>query len=101
MRDTDANETAKLSDFQEELVQAAAALNGDQLKDIYPFKLVENMTVSTGLKYVEDAFKKFYDDGKKTKEINGAEDSVSADAATRATTKTFMQQVFSCLVCDN
>ncbi|KAK6232645.1 hypothetical protein SCA6_002718 [Theobroma cacao] len=101
MRDTDAKETAKLSDFQEELVQAAAALNGDHLKDIYPFKLVENMTVSSGLKYVEDAFKKFYDDGQKAKEINGAGDSLSADAQpTRTTTKTFMQKVFSCLVCD-
>ncbi|XP_012464991.1 non-specific phospholipase C3 [Gossypium raimondii] len=96
MRDTDAKETAKLSDFQEELVQAAAALKGD------PFNLVENMTVSSGLKYVEDAFKKFYDDGQKAKEINEVEDTVSADASTRRTTasKTFMQKVFSCLVCD-
>ncbi|KAK8260354.1 hypothetical protein V6Z12_D13G116900 [Gossypium hirsutum] len=96
MRDTDAKETAKLRDFQEELVQAAAALKGD------PFNLVENMTVSSGLKYVEDAFKKFYDDGQKAKEINEVEDTVSADASTRRTTasKTFMQKVFSCLVCD-
>ncbi|XWS57977.1 hypothetical protein CRYUN_Cryun09bG0219800 [Craigia yunnanensis] len=91
------NRSSPRTDCPEELVQAAAALNGDQLKDIYPFKLVDNMTVSTGLEYVEEAFKKFYDDGKKTKEINGAEDSVSADAPTRETTKTFMQKVFSCL----
>ncbi|XVF56681.1 hypothetical protein PTKIN_Ptkin06aG0140000 [Pterospermum kingtungense] len=102
MRDTDAKETEKLSDFQEELVQVAAALKGDHIYN--PFKLVENMTVSSGLKYVEDAFKKFHDDGKKAKEINGAEDSVLADApptSTRTTTKTFMQKVFSCLVCDH
>ena len=101
MRETDAKESEKLSDFQEELVQTAAALNGDYLKDIYPFKLVENMTVSAGLKYVEDTFNKFHDDSKKAKEINGAEDSVSVDAPTRTTTNTFMQKVFSCLICDH
>ncbi|OMO68811.1 phospholipase C 3-like protein [Corchorus olitorius] len=56
------------------------------------------MTVSTGLKKVEDAFRKFYDDGKKEKEINGAGagESVSVDAEhtdTRTTNKTSMQQM--------
>lgn len=102
MRETDAKETAKLSDFQEELVLAAAAVKGDHLNGI---SLPENMTVSRGLQFVEDAFKKFSDDGKKAREINGAEDTVSADAhaptTTRTTSKTFMQKLFSCLVCDN
>ncbi|KAK8532184.1 hypothetical protein V6N12_053630 [Hibiscus sabdariffa] len=70
MRSTEAKETAKLSDFQEELVQVAAALKGE------PLKLVENMNVSSGLKHVKDALKKFYDDGQnqKAKEINFREE---------------------------
>ncbi|KAE8713312.1 Non-specific phospholipase C3 [Hibiscus syriacus] len=57
-------------------VQVAAAFKGEGLK------LVENMDVSSGFKYVEDAFKKFYDDGQKAKEMNGFEGTVTADAST-------------------
>ncbi|KAL4341995.1 hypothetical protein GQ457_08G020340 [Hibiscus cannabinus] len=102
MRATEAEETAKLSDFQEDLVQTAAALKGETSSKT-PLKPVENMTVSSALEYVEEAFNKFYEDGQKAKENKGVEGTVSADASTRTTTasKTFMQKVFSCLVCGN
>ncbi|KAE8713311.1 Non-specific phospholipase C4 [Hibiscus syriacus] len=89
MRHTDAKETAKLSDFQQELVQVATALKGD------PLKVVDNMTVSSGLKYVEDAFSKFYDGGKKAKKINGVDDIVSAVASGAKTSTTFVKNIFS------
>ncbi|KAJ4952836.1 hypothetical protein NE237_029668 [Protea cynaroides] len=59
LREAEANENAKLNDFQQILVQMAAALNGDHRKDIYPDKLVENMTIGEAIKYCEDAFNKF------------------------------------------
>ncbi|KAI9187086.1 hypothetical protein LWI28_024224 [Acer negundo] len=104
MRDTDAKEDEELSDFQQELVQLAAALKGDFTKDIFPDKILENMTAAKGLKYVEDAFKKFYDDCHKARE-NGADESeivLLPNQPTKKTPpKTFVQKLFSCLVCDN
>ncbi|KAK3198354.1 hypothetical protein Dsin_021769 [Dipteronia sinensis] len=104
MRDTDAKEDAELSEFQQELVQLAAAFKGDFTKDIFPDKILENMTVAKGLKYVEDAFKKFYDDCHKARE-NGADESeivLLPNQPTKKTPpKTFVQKLFSCLVCDN
>ncbi|XWS58662.1 hypothetical protein CRYUN_Cryun08bG0053900 [Craigia yunnanensis] len=41
MREIDAKETVKLSEFQEELVQMAAVLNRDHKKEIYPHRPVE------------------------------------------------------------
>jgi phospholipase C len=59
LRESGPNEDAPVSDFQSELVQLAAVLNGDHTKDIYPDKLVEGMTVAEAAKYVEDACIKF------------------------------------------
>ncbi|KAJ4785632.1 Non-specific phospholipase C4 [Rhynchospora pubera] len=59
LREIGANEEAKISDFQRELVQMAAALNGDCTKDIYPDKLAEGMTVAEAAHYVNDAYKIF------------------------------------------
>ncbi|KAJ4805546.1 Non-specific phospholipase C4 [Rhynchospora pubera] len=59
LREIGANEEAKISDFQRELVQMAAALNGDCTKDIYPHKLAEGMTVAEAAHYVNDAYKIF------------------------------------------
>ncbi|XP_010258490.1 PREDICTED: non-specific phospholipase C4-like [Nelumbo nucifera] len=55
----DANERANLSEFQAELVRVAATLKRDYKKDIYPEKLVVDMTVKDAAAYCEDAFKKF------------------------------------------
>lgn len=60
LRQTGAKEEAKISDFQKELVQLAAVLNGDHTKDIYPDKLVEGMTVAEAAQYVIDAYNVFH-----------------------------------------
>lgn len=59
LRQTGAKEDAKISDFQKEMVQLAAVLNGDHAKDIYPDKLMEGMTVAEAAQYVNNAYKVF------------------------------------------
>ncbi|KAJ0015025.1 hypothetical protein Pint_20845 [Pistacia integerrima] len=105
MREGDAKEDAKLTDFQKELVLMTAMLNGDHRKDIYPHKLVENMLVSEGAKYVEDAFKIFCHECEKAKE-RGVDESTIIDIdivnqPTERPFKSFAQKILSCLVCDN
>lgn len=60
MRERGAKEDVPVSDFQSELVQLAAVLNGDHTKEIYPDKLVEGMTVAEAADYVKDACEKFF-----------------------------------------
>ncbi|XP_057980655.1 non-specific phospholipase C3-like isoform X2 [Malania oleifera] len=102
LRETEANEETKLSEFQEELVQMAATLNGDHKKDEYPYKLVENMNVSEALAYVKGAFKTFLDE--MTVNKNGTHESeineLTNFASTQSTNKSFVQKIFSCLICD-
>ena len=59
LRERGANEDALISDFQSELVQLAAVLNGDHTKERYPDKLVQGMTVADAAQYVNDACQKF------------------------------------------
>ncbi|GKV07482.1 hypothetical protein SLEP1_g19257 [Rubroshorea leprosula] len=98
----EANERAPLSEFQEELVQLAAVLKGDHKKDIYPHKLVENMTVAEGVKYVEEAFLAFCDECHKAKE-RGADESeiVVLTCPPSPKPRSFAHKIFSCLICDN
>ncbi|KAJ9179817.1 hypothetical protein P3X46_008137 [Hevea brasiliensis] len=67
---------ANLSEFQEELVQMAAVLNGDHKEEIYPQNLVKGMKVSKAGMYVEEAFKKFCDECKKARECGVDESEV-------------------------
>jgi phospholipase C len=67
MRPTEAAEHATISDFQAELVQLGAALNGDHVKDTYPHKLVEGMTVADAARYCNSAFKAFQDECERCK----------------------------------
>ncbi|KAJ4785366.1 Non-specific phospholipase C4 [Rhynchospora pubera] len=59
LRERGAMEEAPISDFQTELVQLAAVLNGDHTKEIYPNKLVKGMTVVEAAQYASDAYAKF------------------------------------------
>ncbi|KAF5202361.1 Non-specific phospholipase c3 [Thalictrum thalictroides] len=72
MHEREADE--KLTEFQQELVQMVATLNGDCYKDIYPDKLVENMSVPEAIKYCEDGFQKFLTSSENAKK-NGADES--------------------------
>ncbi|GAV89013.1 Phosphoesterase domain-containing protein [Cephalotus follicularis] len=98
MRETKANGDAKLSEFQQELVQLAATLNGDHKKDIYPHKLVENMSVADGAKYFQDAFEKFCRECERAKEsgVDLSEIVVLATSHTVKISKSWMHNIFSC-----
>ncbi|KAL4355988.1 hypothetical protein HN51_027363 [Arachis hypogaea] len=104
LREVGAQEQAKLSEFQEELVQMAATLNGDHKKSIYPNKLVENMTVLDAIKYIEDAFNTFLDECNKAKQsgVDGSQivDCADKNKSTPPNSKNFFQKLLSCIVCD-
>ncbi|XP_057451238.1 non-specific phospholipase C4-like [Lotus japonicus] len=105
LREAAANEEAKLSEFQEELVQLAATLNGDHRKSIYPNKLTENMSVSDAAKYVEDAFKTFLYECEKARQ-NGADESEIVECADCASahapsnSRNFLNKMLSCITCN-
>ncbi|CAI9764919.1 unnamed protein product [Fraxinus pennsylvanica] len=105
LREAEAEDEAKLSEFQEELVQMAAVLCGDHRKENFPHSLFENMTVAGAVEYVDNSFKKFLDECEKAKE-NGEQESTicipieSTDSATPVESKSFVSKFFSCLVCD-
>ncbi|KAL6964877.1 Non-specific phospholipase C4, partial [Sarracenia purpurea var. burkii] len=101
LRATEAKENAKLTEFQEELVQMAATLCGDHKKDIYPDKLVENMTVGQAVKYVNSAFKKFLDECEKEMDNGAGESSATpkVEPAAQAKSKSFASKFFSCIAC--
>lgn len=69
MRSTDAEEHREISEFQAELVQLGAVLNGDHGKDVYDNdKLVEGMTVAEAAEYCQDAFCRFTEECKRCQE---------------------------------
>ncbi|KAK4414357.1 Non-specific phospholipase C4 [Sesamum alatum] len=108
LRETEAKDNAKLSEFQDELVQMTAALCGDHRKEGFSHKLVENMTVADGVEYVKGAFKKFLDECEKARR-NGADGSTicipTGDSASTTTntpvpkSKSFVSKLFSCISC--
>ncbi|KAJ6379725.1 hypothetical protein OIU76_016383 [Salix suchowensis] len=99
LREGAAKEDAKLSEFQVELVEMAAVLNGDLKKDVYPQQLVDGLNVSVAAKYVDSAFSRFCDECDKAKR-NGVEESEIICLEKPATkSKSFAHKLFSCLVC--
>lgn len=103
LRESGTKEAAQLNDFQEQLVQLAATMNGDHKKDIYPHKLVENMTVLEAVKYVEAAFKVFCSEREGAPEngLNNADRVDQADESARTAPRSFFQRLFSCVICDH
>ena len=105
LREAEAKEDAKLSEFQEELVQMAAALKGDHKKDTYPHKIVEDMNVADASVYVHSAFNRFLDECQKAK-TSGSYDSsyivvCPPTPPKRPSSKSFAHKLFSCLICDH
>ncbi|CAD6335133.1 unnamed protein product [Miscanthus lutarioriparius] len=105
LRRTAAAEHAPLSEFQEELVQLAAVLNGDHTKDSYPHKLVEGMTVAEAeaARYCVDAFKAFRDECEKCKK-RGEDGShiptVKPSSSGKDKSKSsFVSKALACLPC--
>ncbi|KAL9686017.1 hypothetical protein QQ045_023472 [Rhodiola kirilowii] len=121
MRDLEANENEQITEFQQELVQMAAALCGDHAKETYPDKLVEDMKVCEAVDYVNKAFNKFCEDCKhKNNHHDEPEESSSSNNNNVAAADvegepldldpsqqhpkapaSFFKKLFSCLVCNN
>lgn len=62
------------------------------------------MKVLDAAKYVEEAFTRFYGESKKAKEKGHNEDDIvdlSKGSTRHSTPKSFIQKLFSCLICDN
>ncbi|XP_030454528.1 non-specific phospholipase C2-like [Syzygium oleosum] len=63
IREGEAKEDAKLSEFQQELLQLAVVLKGDHIFTSYPERVGKEMTVKEGKEYMEDAVKSFFEAG--------------------------------------
>lgn len=103
LREGGPKEEAKLNDFQEMLVQMAAALNGDHKKDDYPDKLVQDMTVGKAVEYVESAFRTFRDQCWKAIEQGADGDHIVVplpDGDSRRTSEPCAGKLLSCIFCD-
>ncbi|CAI9106419.1 OLC1v1005572C1 [Oldenlandia corymbosa var. corymbosa] len=108
LRDTEAKEDAKLTDFQKELVQMTAVLGGDHKKDIYPHKLVGGRTVATAVDYANTSFEKFLDECERLKQ-NGADEfticslplPVAEHSKKQPNSRSFISKFFSCVACNN
>ncbi|XP_062213055.1 non-specific phospholipase C4-like [Phragmites australis] len=101
LRQTEAAEHAPLSEFQEELVQLAAVLNGDHTKDVYPHKLVEGMTVAEAAKYCKDAFRVFLDECDRCKKCgeDGSHIPTVKPSSPGKKKSSFASKVLACLAC--
>ncbi|XP_058107854.1 non-specific phospholipase C2 [Magnolia sinica] len=76
IRNRDANEDAKLSEFQGELIQLAAVLKGDHLLTSYPEKIGKQMTVKEGKEYMENALNRFFGAGLSAKRMGVDEEKI-------------------------
>lgn len=69
IREGDANEDAKVSEFQQELIQLAAVLKGENTLTSYPGKIAKDMTVREAKKYMESAVRGFFEAGLAAKKM--------------------------------
>lgn len=76
IRNGEANEDAKPSEFQQELLQLAAVLKGDHILTSYPEKIGEEMNVKQGKEYIDNAVKSFFDAGRYAKRMGVNEEQI-------------------------
>ncbi|KAG6590161.1 Non-specific phospholipase C2, partial [Cucurbita argyrosperma subsp. sororia] len=76
IRDSPANESAKLTEFQQELVQLAAVLKGEHILSSYSETFGKDMTVKEGREYIREAVKRFFEAGRLAKEMGVDEDQI-------------------------
>ncbi|XP_010926985.1 non-specific phospholipase C2 [Elaeis guineensis] len=76
IRNGEANEDAKLSEFQQELMQLASVLNGDQLLTSFEEKILKQMNVREGIAYMENAVKRFFEAGMTAKKMGVDEEKI-------------------------
>ena len=75
IRKGEAKEEAKLSEFQQELMQLAAVLKGHNTLTSYR-EIGKDMTVKEGKEYMEDAVKRFFEAGLYAKRMGVDEEQI-------------------------
>ncbi|PON75779.1 Acid phosphatase [Parasponia andersonii] len=76
IRKGEAKEDAKLSEFQQELVQLAAILKGDNILTSFHENIGKEMTVKEGKEYMEEAVKRFFEAGLYAKRMGVDEEQI-------------------------
>ncbi|KAM7272778.1 hypothetical protein ACFE04_027441 [Oxalis oulophora] len=69
IRQGEAKEDAPISEFQQELTQLAATINGDHILTSYPEKIGKDMTVKKAKEYMDNAVKRFFEAGRYAKRM--------------------------------
>lgn len=85
-RKTEVDERRKLSEFQNEVVQLAAVLNGDHFLSSFPDEMSKKMTVKEGHEYVKGAVSRFITASKEAINL-GADESAIVDMRSSLTTR--------------
>lgn len=86
MRATEPKEDAALSEFQGEVVQLAAVLNGDHFLSSFPDEVGKKMTVKQAHEYVKGATSRFIRASKEAMKL-GADKSAIVDMRSSLTTR--------------
>lgn len=86
LRNTEANENRGLSEFQAEVVQLAAVLNGDHYLSSFPDETGKKMSVKEAHDYVKGAVSRFIRASKQALKL-GADESAIVDMRSSLTTR--------------
>ncbi|ESW18114.1 hypothetical protein PHAVU_006G014100 [Phaseolus vulgaris] len=76
IREGGPNEDAQMSEFQQELIQLAAVLKGDNILTSFPGKIGKDMTVKQGKYYMDDAVRRFFEAGRYAKKMGVNEEHI-------------------------
>ncbi|CAL4983730.1 unnamed protein product [Urochloa decumbens] len=102
LRSADAEEHRGISEFQAELVQLGAALNGDHATEAYETdKLIEGMTVAEAADYCHGAFERFREECRRCQEsgMDGSHIPAVQPAAANKAAAPSASKLCSCLPC--
>lgn len=86
LRSTEAKEDSRLSEFQGEVVQLAAVLNGDHFLSSFPDEMSNKMNVKKAHEYVRGAVARFIRASKEAIKL-GADPSAIVDMRSSLTTR--------------
>ena len=86
LRTTEADEERGVSQFQNEVVQLAAVLNGDHFLSSFPDEISKKMSVKKAHSYVSNAVSRFISASKEAIQM-GADDSAIVDMRASLTTR--------------
>ena len=76
IRKGEPNEDAKLSEFQQELIQLAAVIKGDNILTSFPGTIGKDMTVKQGKYYMDDAVRSFFEAGRYARKMGVNEEHI-------------------------